>query len=212
MEQTFEEKFNSIYTQALQLNSQFQLHSQNHQNLVKQYEASQEELKAKVHTHLVYEQAIEYFKEILQLLSQSHIQHIEQLLNTSVKQIFFDRDYEIKMIMGEYKNSNTLEIQLIETKPDGEKITTNIKDNGFGVKSIVGFILQIYFILYYKLAPVLFMDEAFTYLSSQYIPYLKELIKELSETYKFIFVLVSHDNRLIDISDKVYTVQDGKLV
>jgi hypothetical protein len=86
-----------------------------------------------------------------------------------------------------------------------------IDDNGFGVQSIIGFVLQIYFIIYHKLYPVLFLDEAFSTLSLEYIPYLKSLINSLSEKYNFIFVLITHDTRFMEISDKTYKVKDGKV-
>ena len=90
-------------------------------------------------------------------------------------------------------------------------IILSIKDNGFGIKTIIGFILQVYFILYHKLSPIIFIDEGFSNLSLQYIPYLRSLLTSLKEEYGFIFVLVSHDPRLIDIADQTYEVKNGEV-
>ena len=150
-------------------------------------------------------------KEIIDVLSRTHIDHLEKLLNSAVSTIFFDKNYRVEFEVSEYRNSNNLTIYLIETLEDGSEIKTDIKDNGFGIKTIIGFILQVYFILYHKLSPVLFADEAFSALSSQYLPYLRSLLTSLKEEYGFIFVLVSHDPRIIDISDNTYEVKDGEV-
>jgi len=177
--------------------------------------SQKEDLKKKmdytIHRQMVYEQAVEYMKEIIDLLSRSHIDHLEKLLNSAVETIFYDKNYRIEFEISEYRNSNCLDIYLIETMNDGEQIKTNIKDNGFGIKTIIGFILQVYFILYNKLSPVLFVDEGFSNLSQQYIPYLKSLFNNLRDKYGFIFVLVSHDPRLINIADKTYEVKNGEI-
>ena len=150
-------------------------------------------------------------KEIIDTLSRSHLNHLEKLLNSAVSTIFFDRMYRIEFDISEYRNSNCLTIYLIDVKDDGTEIRTDIKDNGFGVKTIIGFILQVYFILYHKLSPILFIDEGFSALSSQYIPYLRSLLTSLKDEYGFIFVLVAHDVRFIDIADIKYEVKDGEV-
>ena len=168
-------------------------------------------MKSDLHRQLVYEKSISYMKEIIDALSRTQIDHLEKLLNSAVRTIFFDKNYRIEFEVAEYRNSNNLNIYLIDIQEDGTEIKTDIKDNGFGVKTIIGFILQVYFIMYHKLSPILFADEAFSALSQQYIPYLRSLLTSLKEQYGFIFVLVSHDNRLIDISDNTYLVQDGEV-
>ena len=164
-----------------------------------------------MHKQMVYEQAVEYMKEIIDMLSRSHIDHLEKLLNSAVETIFYDKNYKIEFEISEYRNSNCLDIYLIETMNDGEQIKTNIKDNGFGIKTIIGFILQVYFILYNKLSPVLFVDEGFSAISSDYLPYLKSLFNNLRDKYGFIFVLVAHDIRFLDLADKTYEVRNGEV-
>ena len=106
---------------------------------------------------------------------------------------------------------NCLDIYLIDIQEDGTKVRTNIKDNGFGIKTVIGFILQVYFILYHKLSPVMFVDEGFSAISSNYLPYLKSLFNNLRDKYGFIFVLVAHDIRFLDLADKMYEVKNGEV-
>lgn len=203
--------FYALYNKAIQIKSKYE-------TLQSQLETREEhkadlinQMEKKLQEQVIYEDAISYMKEIIDALSRSHIDHIEKLLNSAISTIFFDKDYRIEFEISEYRNSNCLNIYLIERQDDGTEIRTDIQDNGFGVKTIVGFILQVYFILYHKLSPILFADEAFSTLSDQYIPYLRSLLTSLKEEYGFIFVLVAHDPRFIDIADTKFEVKNGEV-
>lgn len=205
------EDYNALYNKAIQLKSKYDTIQSQLSSTEKQKEDLQNQMKNKIHEHTLYEKSITYLKGIIDILSRTHIEHLEKLLNSAVETIFFDKNYKIEFEVSEYRNSNNLNIYLREILADGSEIRTDIKDNGFGVKTIVGFILQIYFILYHKLSPILFADEAFSALSTQYIPYLRSLLTSLKEEYGFIFVLVSHDPRFIEISDNTYEVKNGEV-
>lgn len=205
------ENYNALYNKAIQIKSKYETIEAQLNNREIEKEQLTDNMKNLLHKQMIYEDAISYMKELIDALSRTHINHLEKLLNSAVTTIFFDRKYRIQFEVSEYRNSNCLSIYLIETQEDGLEIKTDIKDNGFGIKTIIGFILQVYFILYHKLSPIIFIDEGFSNLSLQYIPYLRSLLTSLKEEYGFIFVLVSHDIRLIDIADLKYEVRNGEV-
>ena len=205
------ENYAAIYNKAIQIKSKYNTIENQLTEKNQQKQKLLSDMKNNMEKQLVYENSISYTKELLDLMSRSQIKHLEELLNSAVSTIFFDKNYRIEFEISEYRNSNCLTIYLIQTQSDGTEIKTDIKDNGFGIKTIIGFVLQIYFIIFNKLSPVLFVDEAFGNLSTQYIPYLRSLLTSLTEKYGFIFVLISHDPRLIDIADKIYTVKNGEI-
>ena len=205
------ENYNVLYNKAIQIKSKYETIEAQLNNREIEKEQLTDNMKNLLHKQMIYEDAISYMKELIDALSRTHINHLEKLLNSAVTTIFFDRKYRIQFEVSEYRNSNCLSIYLIETQEDGLEIKTDIKDNGFGIKTIIGFILQVYFILYHKLSPIIFIDEGFSNLSLQYIPYLRSLLTSLKEEYGFIFVLVSHDPRLIDIADQTYEVKNGEV-
>ena len=205
------ENYNALYNKAIQIKSKYETIEAQLNNREIEKEQLTDNMKNLLHKQMIYEDAISYMKELIDALSRTHINHLEKLLNSAVTTIFFDRKYKIQFEVSEYRNSNCLSIYLIETQEDGLEIKTDIKDNGFGIKTIIGFILQVYFILYHKLSPIIFIDEGFSNLSLQYIPYLRSLLTSLKEEYGFIFVLVSHDIRLIDIADLKYEVRNGEV-
>lgn len=204
------ERYNRLYNKAIVKKSNIELLLQQKLDEENQYKQYVADLTNIVKKQLDYEQAVDVLKKMIDNLSKGHIQHLSDLLNSAVSSIFFDREYSIELKVEEFKNTNTLKILLHEMTPEGE-VVSDISDNGYGLKGIIGFILQVYFILYYKLYPILFLDEAFGNLSSQYLPYLKSLIQSLTAKYEFKFVLITHDERLMEFADRTYQVKLGEV-
>lgn len=205
------ENYNDYFNKALQLKSKYETLL----NQLSTVETQKSELNSKMKTLYekvgTYESAIDYMKKLIDVLSRKHINHLEKLLNSAVQSIFYDKDYHIEFEISEYRNNNNLTIYLIETLEDGNEIKTDIKNNGFGLKSIIGLILQVYFIMYHNQSRILFMDESLSAISTNYIEYVKELINSLAKEYGFIFVLVNHDPRWNDLADRVYEMNNGEI-
>lgn len=204
------DNFDTYFNLALKKRQEYDTTLKIKKNLEDQKLDYENQLKLLLDKHKVYEDAIDYLKEIIELISRKHIDHIEKLLNSAVKTIFYDKNYSIKLEISEFKNNNSLNIYLVEDTDEGE-IITDIKNNGFGIQGVIGFVLQVYFIMYHKLSPILFMDEAMSTLSQQYLPYFKELVNALVKQYNFIFVLVAHDPRFIQLADYKYEIKDGEV-
>ena len=205
------ENYSQYFSKAIQIKSNTEL-------LIKQYEQAKldreklsDDLRNTIKKEKTYEEAVDLMKKIIEGMSQSQINHLESLINSALETIFFDRKYFVELQITELRNTNNLKIVLNEITDDGQLLKTDLNDNGYGVKSIIGFVLQIYYILYYHQYPIMFMDEAMTQLSKQYLPYFKSLINDLAEKYGFIFVLVTHDTDIMNLSDRTYFVDKGKV-
>jgi len=203
------ENYNYYFNQAITKKSNLELLKSQYEETIKEKERLSEELRELIKKETLYEKAVDLMKKIAEGMSQSQINHLETLINSALETIFFDRKYFIELQVTELRNTNNLQVILNEITDTGELIKTDIKSNGFGVQSIIGFILQVYFILYYKQYPILFMDEAMTNLSKQYLPYFKSLINDLADKYGFIFVLVTHDSDIKELADRTYMVSKG---
>lgn len=205
-----QQKYQSMYNKAIVKKSNIELQLQQLDDTKQQYNNSLVDLQNILKDQQCYEHSIDVLKKMMDQLSKSQIQHLSDLLNSSVQSIFFDRQYSIELNVTELRNQNQLKILLHEDTPDGH-IVSDINDNGYGLKGIIGFILQCYFIIYYKQDPILFLDEAFGNLSSQYLPYLKALIQSLTNKYGFRFILITHDERLMEMADRTYRVRLGEV-
>ena len=203
-------KYQSIYNRAIVKKSNIELQLQQLQDTKDKYNKAVVELQTMLQLQQTYAHSIDILKKMLDQLSKSQIQHLSDLLNSSVQSIFFDRQYSIELQVTELRNQNQLKLLLHEDTADGH-VVSDINDNGYGLKGIIGFILQCYFILYYKQTPILFLDEAFGNLPSQYLPYPKALITSLTNKYGFQFVLITHDERLMQLADRTYQVRLGNV-
>lgn len=152
------------------------------------------------------------FKTLQQQLSLNNIQHITNLINTSLRQVFDTptTHYQIRIDLSQQRNTNTANFYLLTTQDD---ITTEtpIQDNGFGIQSLIGFILQVYFIIQHDQAHILFLDESLTAISQDKLPKLKQLINQISTTYDFKFVLIAHMQQLFQLADYIYNVDNGTI-
>ena len=205
------EEYQYYFNKAITKKSNIEMLKSQYEMTKQEKEEASLNLKELISKENKYEKAVELMKKIIEGMSQSQINHLEELLNSALETIFFDRKYFVELQVTELRNTNNLKIILNEITDDGQLLKTDLEDNGYGVKSIIGFILQVYFILYYKQYPIMFMDEAMTQLSKQYLPYFKSLINDLAEKYGFIFVLVTHDRDIMDLSDRTYFVDKGKV-
>lgn len=153
-------------------------------------------------------------KQILDVLSTKHIDQIKKLLDIALRTIFYDRQYSVELEFDDKRGARTVEFFLIEHVTDEEgnpQIIKSAFDGGIGggVLCVVGFVLQVYYIFYYKLNPILFADEAFSQLSDQYIDNLMVFIKQLADQRGMKIVLVAHDPRFIERADRTYQVEEG---
>lgn len=203
-------RYQTLFNKAIVKKSNIELQLQQQEDRKQQYNEYLIELQKLLQDQQTYEQSIDILKKMMDNLSRSQINHLSDLLNSSVQSIFFDRQYSIELQITELRNQNQLKILLHEDTPDGH-VVSDINDNGYGLKGIIGFILQCYFIIYYKQEPILFLDEAFGNLSSQYLPYLKSLIVSLTNKYGFRFILITHDERLMELADRTYRVRLGEV-
>lgn len=163
-------------------------------------------------------QSLDVMKSCITKLSEGHISHLNDLVNSMLRQVFDDKDYAVEFQLNDNKNGKILNILLKDRISDDEVIVTDIHDNGGGLQTIIGFILQVYFIIYFNQEHILFLDESLSALSSEYIPNLIAFMGSLVEKYDFIFVSVIHDKRFIDnILDQsslyinLYNIEDGRV-
>ena len=144
-------------------------------------------------------------------MAESHINSIIDMVSFALQSIFHDKDYSVKLIIGESRTANTADLVLVD-KTSGTEILSDIPDSvGGGVSAVIGFVLQVFYIMYFKLNRVLFIDEGLSAVSSEYLPNLMEFIRMLSEKKGFKFLCVIHDVRFLKYADYCYKMDNGNL-
>ena len=149
-----------------------------------------------------------YLEALIKEEATKFIRNLRDILDKGVKDIFYDEQYSIDI----RTKDDTTTIHLITSDAEGNQISPDIKYCGGGIRTVVGVLFQIYFIFHYKSEPIIFVDEGFSQVSSQYIPYLMGLIQELSERNGMKILLITHDDRFKTYANKVYEIMDGTAV
>lgn len=146
-------------------------------------------------------------EKLINAESERFIKRVEGLISFGLKTIFFDEEYSCEIRL----DNNSASIHLITEDDEGNKISPNIRDGvGGGIRTVVGLMLQIFFIFHTRSEPILFVDEGFSQLSDIYLPRLFAFLRELAEKEDMKVVLITHDERIVPYADKVYKVDKGK--
>lgn len=155
-------------------------------------------------------ESLEVVKVCINKLSEGHISHLQDLVNSMLSTVFYDKKYSIDMQLNDTKNGKVLDLFLIDsTLSTDDPVVTDLSSNGGGLQTVVGFVLQIYFIVYFKQERILFLDEALSAVSSEYIPTLVDFMRGLVDKYQFKFVAIFHDTRFSEYADTIYQVSNG---
>jgi DNA repair exonuclease SbcCD ATPase subunit len=206
------DSFQSVKSRAILLKASYQSALQAYEKAQEHVTQTSENLADLKKEYAVQVEAIETLKGIIEQLSREHLDKITRLLTYGLQTIFPDRDYSVEIEVDDKRGSNTASFWLLE-QIDGEVLRSPL-DGGTGgsIRAVIGFILQIFYIKYFHLSPVLFMDEAFGSISERYIPYLVEFMRQLADKRNFIFALITHDSRIIPLADRTYRVEEGGIV
>ena len=178
-----------------------------------------EVLKSKLNKHVEKLDELENImfaaKLIIEKITYESKRKLEDFLTYALKNIFTDRDYEIKFNMRDDTKRPALELTLVEGGVEQE-ITDAV---GGGIITTLGLLLQIYYIEAYNINRVVFIDEGLKEVSSarvsddtenkSYLENLLAFLKWLAHEKRYKIVLVTHDNKVREYSDKVYEVRKG---
>lgn len=199
------QRISQKYYSLQQIQTQLQLNKEQEQKLIQEIAQISQDIK-------LLDDALTIFKTLQEKLTQVHIDHITKLVNHALETVFNDDQlqYAIRIETNQQRNNNTAQFYLLTTE---NNITTEtlLQNNGFGIQSLIGFTLQIYFILQQNQARLLLLDESLTAISTDKLPRLKQFIQEIAKQYDFHFVLIAHMESLFELADYTYTVHNGKV-
>ena len=176
----------------------------------KEIEDKTEDLET-LNTLIVNTQAgYSYLETLINEESTKFINRLQDLISYGISTIFYDKEYSCDISL----ENNQAVIYIIEKieQEDGSVLTvkSDIKKNGMGIRTVVGCILQFFFILHYDAYPVLFVDEGFSAVSNNRMPYFMSFLLEFCNTNGLRVLLVTHDPRIVEYATQVYEVKDHK--
>lgn len=156
------------------------------------------------------EESQNYYKRAVDLLYSRSIGEVESLLNSALSFVFFDKPYKVRLDLDFSRGRKSVSIVLLDCSNPDDVFEVDLKSgSGTGVKILISFVLHCFYILSKKAYPILLLDESYSGVSAQYVQRFFELVHGFCEKKNFRIVLVTHDTRFLDYSDKRYVVSDG---
>lgn len=165
-----------------------------------------EELEDKI--TLIQDSRIAYQKTI-DLFYEQSIGQLENLINCALSTIFFDRHYKIKITLSdESKKDKSFSFDVIN-EDIGE--LEDLRDGaGAGIRAIISFVILSYYLIRFN-SPYIFADECYSQISKEYIDAFFEFVHKLCEEQNLIFVLITHDQRMIPYADQIVQIVEGRV-
>lgn len=143
---------------------------------------------------------------IVAKFSRKALDRLEQLLTFGLRKIFTDREFSISIITSDKRNNKCAELVLEE---NGYKYPLKDSSVAGGILVTVGFLIQCFYVSNLPIRKVVFLDEAFTQISTAYLENFMAFVAELTKQIELVVVLITHDKRFIPYGDRVYNVKDG---
>lgn len=168
-------------------------------------EKRQKELDELNALYKVTKEAQAYLDTLVKEESGKFIRRLNDVLDYGVKTIFYDCDYSIEI---RTTDESKITIHLVYDDDSGNKLSPDIRSCGGGIRTVCGILMQIVMISHYRVEPIIFIDEGFSQVSSEYLPYLMTLLKELAKKNNFKILLITHDDRMLPYADKRYIIEN----
>ena len=150
----------------------------------------------------------EVYLKAVDILYQESLGVLQDTLDTALQYVMNDKDYSIKLELEDKRGVKSLNLALIDNSKGFE---VDLKDGvGNGIRAIISFVLKAYYLINED-SHVLLLDEKYSQISAQYVPYFMTFLKKFTEEKNFIIVMITHDNRFMNYGDKVYVVADGNV-
>ena len=171
-----------------------------------------DELSSKI-DDLKYDQSVlkmckPIIDDLINKFSDSLLKKLESLLTIGLKQIFFDRNYSIKIRVVEKRNVKCVEILLDD---NGNLIPVKDSNVAGGILVVIASIIQIFYLINLpNVAKAMFLDEQFSQLSKSYIPKFMEFLHNLCDDTGLSIVLITHDPKFMLYRDRTYFAEHGK--
>jgi DNA repair exonuclease SbcCD ATPase subunit len=175
----------------------------------KTLQTSVDELKKQID---VYDKAARVLASVGEGRQEQAQHQIESLVTRGLQTIFGEEySFAVRQSITGKGRTPVVEFILQQKLANGEILEVDaFNDCGGGISSTVGFMLKlVVLLLSKKRGSVMFIDEAFAFVSSNYIPALAEFLRELVDKTGLQVLLVTHigTEEFLGVADKRFQLE-----
>lgn len=148
-------------------------------------------------------EARQFYKKAVDIVYERSVLELKDILNTALSYAFTDRNFEMDIVISD-KRGKSLTFIISE---NGHPV--NLKTGmGMGVKCVISAVLQMYY-LQCQNSKILLLDEAYSNISKSYVPNFFDFLRQMCEKLGFTIIIITHDERFLDMGDKTYIFNEG---
>ena len=164
--------------------------------------SKKEQLKDSKRDSRYIEEAILIAQEVAKETQEELKYHISELVSLALSSIF-DDPYTFEVLFETKRNKTEARIVFYK---DGEEMDPK-NESGGGPIDVAAFALRVALMSMQKdIANTIILDEPLRFLSVDLQPRAGAFIKEIAEKLGIQFIIVTHNEALIDFADKVFSV------
>jgi len=148
-------------------------------------------------------QAVDFIGKLSEDAQLAVLTFMEQLLSSGVQDVF-DPAWSVKLELTKRGGRPAIALYLDQ----GDGMVVEVPDGvGGGVQQVLGVLMRfaVLYLLRGQRRTIMFLDEPFAHLSAAHIEAMIDVLKGLVATYNFEVLIVTHQQRLIDVADIVYS-------
>jgi ABC-type thiamine transport system ATPase subunit len=108
------------------------------------------------------------------------------------------------------RGQQAIEVRLVHATTGGVVDAPILEAFGGGPASVISFLLRLLVVRRTKLAPVLLLDEAFAFVSAEYVEGVAKLLRELADKLGLTIVLVTHQPVFLEVAHVAYRISQDK--
>lgn len=155
----------------------------------------------------VLKKCVAVFDKLLDVSLKDKIEKIDNLVTYGLKTVIHDQDLKFKSVSSQKRDKLWIDLHTIK---DGTIEGSALDMSGGGVVVIESYILRMLVLVQEKLKRFAFLDEPFKQVSTEYIPAVSKLCKELCDKLKIDLLIVSHSEELLEHADHIYRAYETK--
>jgi DNA repair exonuclease SbcCD ATPase subunit len=152
------------------------------------------------------EEAQLIIQEVAKQTQQELEYHISEVVSTALSSVF-DDPYEFKVEFVIKRGKTEADLYFIRRKERVDPLSAS----GGGVVDVASFALRIalWNLLKGQISNTIWLDEPFKMLSRELQPKAGEMIKMLSDKLKIQFIIITHNQDIIESADKVFEIKQN---
>lgn len=139
-------------------------------------------------------------EKLLKSVSVESLQTVEKLVSYGLRVSFHDRSIGLKIEASQKRGAQHLELKFVEKGNEAPILGAF----GGGPSSVCSFLLRLLVCKRLGLAPVLLLDEPFSFVSADYIDNVGKLLRELADKLGFTILMVTHERGFSGHATRVY--------